>query len=182
MNAKRQIAVIIVLTMSLVISGCGAGQLFGPTITPTLTKTLTPTATLTPTTTPTPTATSTPTKKPTKTPTKTPPPTPTLPIDVPEPQEGKGVVFGQILKGGMPASNIRVQFCSEYVDSPYGVCSGVKYQGTTDNNGFFIFGKVEPSSYEVFVVLLPGMKIRYWTFKTYIEAGEINNFGSFDMP
>jgi hypothetical protein len=174
MIAKRQITAIFVLTLSLVISGCGAGQLFGPTITPTLTKTLTPTATLTPT--------NTPTNTPTKTPTNTPSPTPTLPIDVPKPQEGMAIVFGQILKEGTPAPNMRVQFCSTYIDTPYGVCSDVKYQDTTDDNGFFIFSKVEPRRYEVFVVLLPGMRINYWTFNIYIKAGETKDLGAFDIP
>jgi len=178
---KVKISVIFVVIIGLSISGCGAGQLFGPTVTPTLTETLIPTATLTPTSTSTSTATNTPTKIPSKTPTKTPLPTPTLPIDVPVPQEGKGVVFGQVLKGGLPASNMRVQFCSEYFDTPYGVCSGVKYQATTDNNGFFIFNKVEPGGYEVFVVLLPGMRITYWTFNMDITAGETQNFGAFDI-
>ena len=98
MNTKRQIGVIFVLITSLIISGCGPGQLFGPTITPTLTKTLTPTASSTPTKTPTKAPTETPTKIPTRTPTSM----PTLPIDVPKPQEGKGIIFGQILKGGIP--------------------------------------------------------------------------------
>jgi len=53
------------LAFSLLLSGCGAGQLFGPTITPSPTITNTPTATLTPTSTftPSPTASATPTPK-----------------------------------------------------------------------------------------------------------------------
>ena len=35
MKTKQRIAVVLVLLMSLVISGCGPGQLFGPTLTPT---------------------------------------------------------------------------------------------------------------------------------------------------
>ena len=178
---KIKVIVISVVIIGLSISGCGAGQLFGPTITPTSTNTLTPTATLTLTATLAPTNTSTPTKIPTKTPTQTPLPTATLPIDVPEPQEGMGVVFGQVLKGGMPASNMRVQFCNQYVNSDYGVCSGGKYQGTTDANGYFIFNKVDPTSYEVFVVLLPGMRITYWTFDLNVKAGETLNLGAFEM-
>lgn len=179
MNAKRQISVIFVLTMSLLISGCGPGQLFGPAITPTSTKTLMPTATLTPTVTSTPTITPTMTKKPTSTPT----PTPTLPIDVPMPMEGKGIVVGQVLKGGMPAPKMRVQLCDIYLKTIYGVCgSGVKYEGVTDDNGFFIFSKVEPETYEVFVVLLPGMRITYWTTNINIKAGEIKNIGAFNLP
>ncbi len=57
------------LSLSLLLSACGPGQLFGPTITPTRTSTLTPA----------PTATSTSTLTPTSTPTPTlPPPTSTL--------------------------------------------------------------------------------------------------------
>jgi hypothetical protein len=64
MDAKRQIAAVVVLITSLVMSGCGPGQLLGPTVTPTPTLTFTPT----------PTSTSTPTSTPTLTPTITPTP------------------------------------------------------------------------------------------------------------
>lgn len=70
MNTKQYFTVIAILVISLVISGCGAGQLFGPTVTPsptstsTLTSTPLPTATLAPTETPIPTATLTPTNTP----------------------------------------------------------------------------------------------------------------------
>jgi hypothetical protein len=70
MNKKQRIALLLVLITSLVISGCGPGQLFGPTITPTPTQTLSPTSTQTPTQTmtPTPTQTMTPTQAATLTP------------------------------------------------------------------------------------------------------------------
>ncbi len=64
--------VIFVLLFSLVLSGCGPGQVFGPTITPTPTITYTPTQTPTSTPTPTPTATSTQTATPTPSATPTP--------------------------------------------------------------------------------------------------------------
>ena len=178
MNTIQKALVILILTTSLAISGCGPGQMFGPTITPTSTKTPIPTATLTPTATLAPTATSTPTKTPTSAPTAT----PTLPIDLPELQEGKAIVFGQLLDGGSPASNMRVQLCGVFANSPYGVCgSGAKYEDSTDDNGFFVFSKVEPGTYEVFVVLLPGMRVRYWTFSIAIKAGETQNFGVVNM-
>lgn len=60
------------LVLSLLISGCGPGQMFGPTLTPTSTATATPTRT------PTPTPTFTPTQTPTVTPTRTPSLTPTF--------------------------------------------------------------------------------------------------------
>lgn len=180
MNAKQQSAIVFILTLSLLISGCGPGQLLGPTITPTLTQTLTPTATLTPT--PTATLTSTATSTPTIAPTNTPSLTPTLPIDIPKPQAGKAIVIGQVLKGGIPASNMQVRLCSVFSNSPFGVCGGgVKYQATTDKNGFFIFSKVEPGSYEVFVVLLPNSRIIYWTFNIAIKSDETQNFGTFDI-
>lgn len=47
--------------LSLIVTACGPGQIFGPTITPSPTITLTPTPTFTPTATPSPTLTSTPT-------------------------------------------------------------------------------------------------------------------------
>lgn len=43
MYKKQRLAMVLVLLMSLVISGCGPGQLFGPTPTPTPTLTPTPT-------------------------------------------------------------------------------------------------------------------------------------------
>jgi hypothetical protein len=55
---SRKVTLILIL-LSFLLSACGPGQLFGPTITPTATSTPTPTATLTPT------PTSTPTMKPT---------------------------------------------------------------------------------------------------------------------
>jgi len=67
MNTKQQTIAILVLVMSLVLSACGPGQVFGPTITPTPTLTSTPTITptlapsATPTVTFTPTSTLTPT-------------------------------------------------------------------------------------------------------------------------
>ena len=45
MNTKQRIAMIFVLLLSLVISSCAPGQIFGPTATPTPTPTLTPTLT-----------------------------------------------------------------------------------------------------------------------------------------
>ena len=68
----------LVLLITLAVSGCGPGQLLGPTITPSPTATLTPTLTPTPTSTPTLTPTATPTSTPTLTPTPTFTPTPTL--------------------------------------------------------------------------------------------------------
>jgi len=53
MKAKQRTVAICYLAMSLLISGCGPGQLFGPTLTPT--PTFTPTQTPTSTSTPTPT-------------------------------------------------------------------------------------------------------------------------------
>jgi hypothetical protein len=66
-NEYKSIA-ICVLVFSLFLSGCGSGQLFGPTITPSPTITNTPTSTSTPT----PTATFTPTATATSTPTPVP--------------------------------------------------------------------------------------------------------------
>ena len=89
MNIKQQTIAICFLTASFLISGCGPGQVLGPTLTPTSTPTVTPTNTPThtpaPTNTPKPTATFTPIP-----PTPTPiPPTPTpltpkIAEDVPE--------------------------------------------------------------------------------------------------
>jgi hypothetical protein len=49
MNIKQHVIAILVLVTSLIISGCGPGQLFGPTVTPIPTSTpVPPTATFTP--------------------------------------------------------------------------------------------------------------------------------------
>jgi hypothetical protein len=53
MNTKHWAITILLLVMSLAVSGCGAGQLFGPAKTPTPTPTPTPTSTATPANTPT---------------------------------------------------------------------------------------------------------------------------------
>lgn len=166
MNLKQQSPMIFILSMSLVILGCGSGQVLVPTMTSTLTKTQTLTAT----------------NRPTKTSTSTPTPTATLPINVPMPLEGKGIVFGQIRKGALLGSNMPVQLCSEYVSSIYGVCgSGKKYKVIADNEGFFIFDKVEPGRYKVLVVLLPDSRVIYWKINVDIKAGETQNWGVFDM-
>jgi len=54
MNTKQQIIVLFILALSLFVSGCGPGQIFGPTITPSPTNTPVPTNTSVPTDTPTP--------------------------------------------------------------------------------------------------------------------------------
>ena len=65
---KANIKLMIVIGfISLIVTACGPGQVFGPTITPPPTITLTPTTTSTPTITPSPTLTSTPTLTPTPT-------------------------------------------------------------------------------------------------------------------
>ena len=97
MKAKQRSSVIYLcvtglLVISFFVSGCGPGQLLGPTLTPTPTNTSTPTNTPTPTTTPT----TTPTITPAPTATNTPSPTP-LP--------GLGW-HAQILKKRLQASGI----------------------------------------------------------------------------
>lgn len=65
---KKTTSIIYVLLFALIFTGCGPGQLFGPTVTPTSTATATPTNTPTPS----PTFTLTPTATPTETATPTP--------------------------------------------------------------------------------------------------------------
>ena len=175
MKKIQQTFTILIFTVSLVISGCGPGQLFGSTITPTPTNTLTPTATLTPT------STSTPTQTPTITPTNTPEPTATLPIVIPEPASGKAIIFGQVLQGGSPAPYRVVRLCSVIDNTPFGICgTGTKYEDLTDTNGFFVFN-VKPGSYEVLVVELQDSQVMYWQFEISVSAGETLNFGTFDL-
>src|SRR5688500_9117996 len=71
MDMHNQKFIILAFVLSMVLSSCGPGQLFGPTVTqtPTATSTVTITPTATPTLTPSPTITSTPTSTPTLTPT-----------------------------------------------------------------------------------------------------------------
>lgn len=98
---------ILVSIVSLLLSACGPGQLFGPTITPTPTSTYTPTSTPTftstatstatttntPTFTPTPTYTLTPTHKPTNTRTLTPTPLPGLGVSSKDIRETFSILF-----------------------------------------------------------------------------------------
>lgn len=85
MKAKWKIQILSFLMVSMLVAGCGPGQLFGPTLTPTPTPTATPTWTPTPTSTFTPT--STPTFTSTFTPTFTPTPTATATsTDTPTPK------------------------------------------------------------------------------------------------
>lgn len=63
---KSMLKLVMLITLSLIISGCGPDHLLGLTMTPTLSKTLAPTATNTP----------APTRQPTRTSTQTPIPTP----------------------------------------------------------------------------------------------------------
>jgi hypothetical protein len=70
---KRIRPLVACILISLFLSACGPGQLFGPTITPSPTATLTPTPTDTPTPTPVPTSTLTPTPSPIPTITSLPP-------------------------------------------------------------------------------------------------------------
>jgi len=64
MNIRNITITILVLAMSLLVAGCGSGQIFGPTVTLTPTTTPLPTATNTPTATFTPVATLTPSNTP----------------------------------------------------------------------------------------------------------------------
>ena len=68
MKEKQKVIAICFLMVGLFVSGCGPGQLFGPTLTPTPTITNTPKPTITPTLTPTPTHTPSPTLTPTEIP------------------------------------------------------------------------------------------------------------------
>lgn len=95
---KTNILIHVFFVLCFFISGCGPGELLGPTLTPTptttatptftptatATSTATPTATLTATATPTPTRTQTPTRAPTKTPTITPTPLPGIGVTTQE--------------------------------------------------------------------------------------------------
>jgi hypothetical protein len=121
MNARQRIIVVLVLLLSLVVSGCGPGQVFGPTLTPT--PTFTPTKTNTPTPTKTPT--------PTNTPTFTPSPTPIPPSEI----------TGKIFVDGI---NQPYETNVLLVDSDK---KAVVTNANTDPNGMFSFSDVKPGNY-----------------------------------
>lgn len=157
-NQRQIVYITIVLLLALVLlsSGCGPGQLFGPT--PTISPTVTPTLTLTPTSTTTPTQTHTPI------PTRTSTPTPTFSIVIPNPNEGKGVIVGQLLRNGEPASNIWIQLCGDFFRyGEYGAyvspCNGQKYKTATNSDGYYVFGNVQPGKYDALVVPLPSNSV-----------------------
>jgi hypothetical protein len=121
MNTKQRSIVIFVLVMSLTMSSCGPGQLFGPTVTPT--------PTTTPTTTPTP-------IPPTSTPTPIPPsPTPTL---VPN------SIYGIITIEGKPIVNTTV-----YVNLEKSTKSEKVSSTETDAEGNYIFTNLKPDTYQL---------------------------------
>ncbi|MHB1355860.1 MAG: hypothetical protein ACYCZF_07765 [Anaerolineae bacterium] len=126
MNRKHRSIALLVLVLGLVVSGCGPGQLLGPTLTTTPTRTLTSTPTATRTLTPTPTSTHTPTN--TSTPTITPSPTATLtPSQTPTPS---------ITPTETPVPTITptpADYASVSVDSPESVTSdGMNNKWTFD--------------------------------------------------
>lgn len=96
------------LAVSLLISGCGPGQVFGPTLTTTPTVTATPT--FAPTFTPTLTQTPTPTSTFTPTVTATPSPTPQPPTATPK--STTGLVSGRAFweKTGNPVAGVQLIF------------------------------------------------------------------------
>jgi hypothetical protein len=128
MKTKLQIAAIFLLILSSFISGCGSGQLFGPTPTPTFTPTLTST--------PTPTSTSTPTVTPT-------------------PTAGRiqGKVYWMEAGVSAPIENALVELVNAALkpeDSKYNVAETL-----TDENGRYIFGNLDPGEYGLNVALIP---------------------------
>ena len=102
MNKKSHL-LIVCLLLSLLLSACGPGQLFGPTITPSPTLTLTPTPT------------STPTSTPTVTPTLTPTPTST-----PEPactEEGCSFEMAVVIQASNESKGIAMEY--QWLDEHY---------------------------------------------------------------
>jgi len=122
MNTKQRTAMIFVLLLSLVISSCAPGQLFGPTATPTMTSTPTMTAT--------PMATATPI--PTNTPVL-PPISGTL--------QGKGDTD--------PIANRRIVLCLK-TDTSSLDCTLTTLLTTSDTNGYYKFTDVPAGQYLVF--------------------------------
>ncbi len=92
MKMKQIFGIICDVVMMVIISSCGAGQLFEPTFTPTPTQTNTPS--------PTPTATSTSTATPSLTPTNTPTNTPSVTNGTLKP--GSVIVFSTDFNKGLP--------------------------------------------------------------------------------
>ncbi len=149
MNGKkvfRYILLLFLVPLLLLLLGCGVTQFFQPTATPKPTSTLTPIP---------PTVSSTPTI----TPTYTLVPTPTLPFAVPQPQEGRAVVVGQIVQAGKAVPSMWVQLCGDFFPGEYTAytspCNGDKYKVSTNQDGYYIF-HVKPGSFDAILVLLPG--------------------------
>ena len=126
------------LVASFILSACGPGQMFGPTVTPTLTSTLTPTFT------PTATSTLTATATPTATSTLTTTPIPTV-VKI------QGKVY--VAKTGATIDNALVTLVNNSLDSKdpnYKVGDIL-----TDENGIYIFDNLESGKYALSVLYVP---------------------------
>lgn len=172
----------IVLIFCIVLTACGPGQVFGPTITPTPTKTLTPTPTFTPTNTPKPTV--------TPRPTATPSPTLELSCDIKDGdwesnEIGTKYATGPIFKftvkdcqitqasfwvnlghgvtiGLSIEDNITIQdktFSYTSPDSPY----GFSVEGTFDSEIYAHGTILFPKGYNSFIYTLPEDVSTTWT-------------------
>ena len=128
---KRNFFLISAILIGLLSTGCGPGQLFGPTITPSPTPTLTPT--LTPTITPSPTA--------TLTPTATATPTPSCSIDDGK-WSGQGISF-EILNCAITSTTYLItgggQFFGIFRYDEIAIVDNKFSFSTPDGNGSYIF-------------------------------------------
>ncbi len=133
MKAKQLAMVFCALMIVSLISSCGPGQLFGPTLAPTPTYTPVPTFTLTPTITPIPTLTLTPTAAPKAT---------------------TGQVEGVLLDRdtGQPIPSSLVLLGPVQQDGNWTVNIAGKLQNSSDDKGSFLIKDVPPGKYVVLIL------------------------------
>ncbi len=144
MLTKHRLALIALFMLGWLVSACGPGQLFGPTLTPTPTPTFTPTLT--------PTPTSSPTLTPTDMPTLTPIPTATLtatPRPTQKPTSAVSGITGRLVDaGGLPAANRQFgAHCSTVGPDCAFPGQNKGWNFTTDANGYFGLYGLPPNTY-----------------------------------
>jgi len=145
MNTKQQTIAFLVLVMSMVISGCGPGQLLGPTFTPPPTFTVTPTSTLN----------STPTLTPTSTNIPTITPTPLHPLGKIVYHEGLGI-SGYDYFSYLPRTLSRDKKVYIAIGPQYGQCDTCcDVKGTANNVRYFMNSLLSYADTHDYILLFP---------------------------
>lgn len=159
MKERNKAFCLFILAPCLLISGCGAGQVFGPTLTPTPTITMTPTPTLTYTPTTTPTYTNTPTFTSTSTIT----PTPVHPVGVLVFHKADDAIAYDWFSY-VPRSINRSQPVYIWVSGIHGNLSSNDYEKITDesrNQADWRTALADEHHYVLLVPVIPRPEIKY---------------------